>query len=84
MRNNLNRYSALSAYKTRYRQQFDLWIYSILLYATFKNNHVLHTIQGFPRNNQKIKKSAKIVSFEKIIPDKYHFAGQNLFDEHKI
>lgn len=24
MRNNLNRYSALSAYKTRYRQQFDL------------------------------------------------------------
>ena len=54
--------------------------------TTFKNNHVPHTIQGFPRNNQKIKKSAKIVSFEKIIPDKYNFAGQtqNLFDERKI
>jgi len=38
------------------------------------------------KNQQKINESAKIVSFEKNIPDKCHFAGQtqNLFDEHKI
>ena len=53
--------------------------------TTFENNNVLLTIQGFPKNKQKINESAKIVSFEKIFPTKCHFAGQtrNLFNEHK-